>query len=129
MSTWRPFGSGDGAEPRRVGDSLDGVARSIGGPAPSVLSVVFSHWEEAVGPAIADHARPLSLRGEVLVVAVPDPAWATQLRFLEKDILERLSEAAGTPVAARIEVRVRPEEGGRRDRSAGQRQGPGQDHR
>lgn len=130
MSTWRPFGSGAGSEePRRVGDSLGGVARSLGGPAPGVLSVVFSHWEDAVGPAVADHATPLSLRGPVLVVAVPDPAWATQLRFLEAEILERLAEAAGGAVAERIEVRVRPPAGGGAGRSQGRRRDPRQDRR
>lgn len=79
-----------------------------------MLGVVFSHWEEAVGPAIADHATPFSLRDGVLVVAVVESAWATQLRFLERQILERLREAAGRDVATRIEVRVKPSGGGRR---------------
>jgi len=76
--------------------------------------VVFSHWEESVGPAIADHAAPLSLRDGVLVVGVAEAAWATQLRFLEHQILERLREAAGRDVATRIDVRVKPSGGGRR---------------
>ena len=97
-----------------MSESLDRISRSLGGSAPDVLSTVFAHWEEVVGPAIADHANPLSLRDGVLVVSVPEPAWATQLRFLERRILERLREAAGQDVAARIEVRVRPSGGGRR---------------
>lgn len=76
------------------------------------MRAVFSHWEDAVGPAIADHATPLSLRDGVLVVAVPEPAWATQLRFLERQILDTLRDAAGGDVATRIEVRVRPSGGG-----------------
>jgi predicted nucleic acid-binding Zn ribbon protein len=86
----------------------------MGGGDAGVVGLVFSHWEEAVGPAIADHATPLSLRDGVLVVGVGEPAWATQLRFLERQILDRLRDAAGADVATRIEVRVKPSGGGRR---------------
>ena len=108
MSSWRPSGGrGDGL-PRRLGESLDRVARAIGGGDSSAMTVVFRHWEACVGASIAAHAEPLSLRGKVLVVAVTEPAWATQLRFVAADILSRLEEVAGRPVAERIEVRIRP---------------------
>ncbi len=41
------------------------------------------------------------------VIGVTDPAWATQLRFLEATLLERLAGLDGAPVTT-IEVRVRP---------------------
>jgi predicted nucleic acid-binding Zn ribbon protein len=108
MSTWRSSGGrGDGL-PRRLGESLNRVARALGGGDSSVMTVVFRNWEAAVGPAIAEHAQPLSLRNAVLVVGVTEPAWATQLRFLTPEILARLEEAAGRSVAERIEVRIRP---------------------
>jgi predicted nucleic acid-binding Zn ribbon protein len=47
-----------------------------------------------------------------LVVAVSDPAWATQLRFLERDLVERLRTELGTDAVNEIEVRVRPERAG-----------------
>ena len=111
MSTWRPFGRGDDGMPRTLAESLDRVARSLGGRDSSVMAVVFRHWEAAVGPSVADHARPLSLRDGVLVVGVTEPGWATQLRFLSADILANLEAAAGTPVAERLEVRIRPSSG------------------
>jgi predicted nucleic acid-binding Zn ribbon protein len=40
-----------------------------------------------------------------LVVEVDDPAWATQLRFLEADLVTRLSEAGGLAVTS-VDVRV-----------------------
>lgn len=108
MSTWRPSGGGGDGLPRRLGESLDRVARAIGGGDSSAMTVVFRHWESCVGPAIAAHAEPLSLRRDVLVVGVSEPAWATQLRFVAPEILGRLEEAAGRRVAERIEVRIRP---------------------
>ena len=43
--------------------------------------------------------------GTLLVVTVDDPAWATQLKFLESTLRRRLAEVAGATVE-RIEVRV-----------------------
>jgi hypothetical protein len=42
------------------------------------------------------------------VVAVDEPAWATQLRWLEADLLARLNDVLGPGQVARIEVRVLP---------------------
>jgi predicted nucleic acid-binding Zn ribbon protein len=109
MSTWRPTGANGEQGPRTLRQSLDGVSRSMGGTETAALAAVFGRWEELVGPLVAGHAEPVSLRHGVLVVAVTEPAWATQLRFLQEDILEALNGAAGAkaPVAEQLEVRVR----------------------
>jgi predicted nucleic acid-binding Zn ribbon protein len=104
---WKPL-PGQVPEPRRVGESLDRVAGSLGVPRASTLSAVFASWAEMVGESVAQHSRPRSLRDGVLVVAVDEPAWATQLRWLEVDLLARLESAMGPGQVTRIEVRVQP---------------------
>ncbi len=88
--------------------SLDAVVRSLKGPGARAVAGVFASWEEAVGPQVAAHARPLSFDGGRLVVEVDDPAWATQLRYLESDLRERLAGVSGGFQLVSIEVRVRP---------------------
>ena len=95
-----------GAEPRPIGDGLDNVARRLGAPAAAAMGKVFTGWEEAVGPLIASHTRPVGLTDGVLTVAADDPAWATQLRFLVNDLVSRIAAVAGPDVVGRIEVRV-----------------------
>jgi predicted nucleic acid-binding Zn ribbon protein len=92
-------------EPVSISSSLDGVVRSLRGPDRSTVSGVFGRWEDAVGPQVAAHVRPLKLDEGVLVVEVDDPAWATQVKFLAGTIIERLAEVAGVSVA-RVEARV-----------------------
>jgi predicted nucleic acid-binding Zn ribbon protein len=103
---WQPLPGG--SEPKPVGDSLDRVASSLGVPRASTLSRVFASWPELVGEAVAAHARPRSLRAGTLVVAVDEPAWATQLRWLEADLVGRLTEVLGEGQIDRIDVRVLP---------------------
>ena len=93
--------------PRPLGESLDRVARSLGGPGAAMLGAVFSRWADVVGPVVADHSWPVSLARGVLVVGVDEPIWHTQLTYLQADILERLGSVAGAGAVTRVEVRVR----------------------
>jgi predicted nucleic acid-binding Zn ribbon protein len=68
---------------------------------------LFGRWAEIVGPQLAAHARPLSLSSGVLVVAVTESGWATQLTYLEGELLSRFREALGEGVVDRVEVRLR----------------------
>jgi predicted nucleic acid-binding Zn ribbon protein len=101
------MGKQDPPEPQSIRASLDRVARSLGGPDAGSLSGLFGRWAEIVGPQLAAHARPVSLSSGVLVVAVTEPAWATQLTFLEGELLGRFRDALGDGVVERVEVRVR----------------------
>ena len=106
-------------EPVPISESLNSVIRSLRNDAPNTASSsdkagqmasqmggVFGRWIEAVGDAVAAHVTPLKLDGSTLIVEVDDPAWATQLRFLETALKQRLLEVAGAKIDT-IEARVR----------------------
>ena len=43
----------------------------------------------------------------MLVVSVTEPGWATQLTYLEADLVTRFRDALGDGVVDRVEVRLR----------------------
>jgi predicted nucleic acid-binding Zn ribbon protein len=95
-----------GPPPEQVGESLERLVRHLGwGPKTSAVSVI-ADWDRIVGPDIAAHARAVSTDGTTLVVAVDDPAWATQLRWLEADLRQRLADETGVRFE-RLVIRVR----------------------
>lgn len=67
---------------------------------------MFSRWEELVGPEIARHAQPRSLRGGVLVLTADQPAWATQLRYMGPELLARVRADAAAPEITEIQIRM-----------------------
>jgi predicted nucleic acid-binding Zn ribbon protein len=71
------------------------------------MGSLFARWADAVGQGVADHARPVKLDGDRLLVEVDEPGWATQLRFLEADVIARLRSVAGLEVS-RFDIRVKP---------------------
>lgn len=106
-------------DPVPITESLNAVVRSLrndpsstgsstvaGAHTASQMGGVFGRWAEAVGDAVAAHVKPIKLDGTRLVVEVDDPAWATQLRFLEATVKQRVLEVCGATIDT-IEARVR----------------------
>jgi predicted nucleic acid-binding Zn ribbon protein len=75
--------------PRPLALALD-VARDRWAP-ETVLAEVQRIWPDAVGPAIADEARPVSERSGVLTVSCSASVWAQELDLMATEILERLN--------------------------------------
>ena len=105
---WQPLPSQGEPDPEPVRDSVDRLLRSWGSASVAATGSVFADWDDIVGAQLAGHARPRSLRDGVLVVAVSDPAWATQLRFLEGELVARIGQSTGSDEVRAIQVRVQP---------------------
>jgi predicted nucleic acid-binding Zn ribbon protein len=93
-------------DPRPISWGIDRVLRSLRGGDRQATVTVFSRWKDLVGEGVAAHVRPLKLDEGTLIVDVDDPAWATQMKFLESDLLSRLRETGDLSVQ-RLEIRVR----------------------
>ena len=98
---WHPLD--DDRQPRRVGESLDRVV-----PGGTTFMTLLQSWSDVAGESLAARARPTALHVTTLVVAVDDPAWATQLKYLETDLVARIADAVGAGRVTELRVVVRP---------------------
>ena len=104
---WRPLPEPNAdREPAQLRASLDKVARRFGSSSARAFSGLFDRWEELVGPSIAAHAKPVSLRGGHLRVEVDSSAWASQLQFMTTELVERCCSALGPGAVKQIDIRV-----------------------
>jgi predicted nucleic acid-binding Zn ribbon protein len=91
-----------------MAEALGSVAGRLGLGRTDLISLVFGRWEELVGSSVASHVRPVRLVHGTLIVSADHPAWATQIRHLAPEILERVaSELGGEGAPVRLEIRVR----------------------
>jgi predicted nucleic acid-binding Zn ribbon protein len=90
-----------------LGGSIDAYLQTTGLGGARALSELDASWAEIVGTEVAKHCRPAKIEGRTLVVAVDHPAWATQLSFLSRAIVERATEVLGTGVLDDVKVHVR----------------------
>lgn len=86
-----------------MGESLERVV-----PGGRDFTTIRDTWTELVGEGLAGHTSPTSRHGTTLVVAVDDPAWAPQVRYLEADLLTRIATTIGAGRITEITVVVRP---------------------
>lgn len=102
-----------GGEATAIGDLL----RAAAAPAMRRMgfgkSELIARWGEIVGPALADHSRPVTVRyppgrraGGVLDVSA-DPAQAAELRAESPALIARINELFGYPAVAHINIRPR----------------------
>ena len=86
MAVKRPKGS-----PERISSLLAGAAISPELGARLKDLVIWQVWEQAVGEAIANRAKPLRLVGGVLTVTVANGPWMQQLSFMKAELRDRVN--------------------------------------
>lgn len=89
-----------------LAEELDVLLKRLGSESTTVVFGVFGNWHELVGETVAQHALPIRLESGRLLVEVDEPVWATQVRFLESEIIGKLSASTGNTING-IDVRVK----------------------
>jgi predicted nucleic acid-binding Zn ribbon protein len=79
-----------GRDPVKASASLEGLISNFSWNAPLEKAALFNSWSEVVGPESAAASTPEGLHNSVLTVKCRSTAWATQLRMLETEILEKI---------------------------------------
>ena len=86
--------------------ALDALLDRLGAESTTAITGVFGEWPKIVGEQVAQHVTPIKLERGRLIVEIDDPSWATQMRFLEPQLIEKLNAATTSTITA-IEVRVK----------------------
>lgn len=92
--------------PVSVGSMVPKVLEELGIEGAAVVMRILEHWDAAVGPEIARHARPSVLRGATLEVTADSSVWCQQVQFLRPRILEALRERLGADAPSDLRTRV-----------------------
>ncbi len=92
--------------------SLERLLAGMGAPKIDDTMAIIDQWPEIVGERLAERIEAVAVRGSELLVAVHDPAWASQVAWLEVQLLERIEALVGpgriTSVRVRVELRETP---------------------
>jgi predicted nucleic acid-binding Zn ribbon protein len=91
-------------DPTPFGTAIRELLAERGWERTEQVATVMGRWEEIVGPDLAAHCRPESLRGGELVVVAESTAWATQLRLLTATLLARIATDVGTGLVTSVRV-------------------------
>jgi len=93
-------------QPRQIGAVMGRVLDDLGLAGASSAFRIAELWAEAVGPEVARHCRPVSVRGGVLEAEVDSSVWCQQLQMQRPELLERLRETLGVDAPRDLRFRV-----------------------
>jgi predicted nucleic acid-binding Zn ribbon protein len=91
-----------------IKDLLGDAGRGLGLPSAVETGQVWSRWTEIVGPAVAAHAEPSSLKTGVLRVRADSPAWATEIGYLKDEIKAAVNRLVGAELVGEVRVWTGP---------------------
>ncbi len=67
---------------------------------------IWDLWDKVLDRSIVEHAKPAAFRGGNLIVHVSGSTWIQHLRFVEKQIVEKLNQARGNRIVERITFKI-----------------------
>lgn len=92
--------------PTALSGELSRFTRRTGWAERLSAARVAAAWPDIVGPELIAHCEPVRLAGRVLTVRAVSPMWATQLRYLSLQLIERADAVLGAGSVQEIHVTV-----------------------
>ena len=86
----KPFDPG--RDPIAAKASIDGLFEDFRWESQLEEAELFIRWADVVGEINAKNSQPESLNNSRLLVRCKSTAWATQLRLMQQQILERIAQ-------------------------------------
>lgn len=104
---WQPLPTGS-PDPVPVRESLDAVMERLSGASVSAIETIMESWPAIVGGELGAATAPVKVAAGCLTVRTTDAIWATEIRWLEATIIERVRALSDGSTIDRVQVVVRP---------------------
>lgn len=111
LREWQPFGHHerhlDKPQAAPLENLIPTVMKNLGLQQRLEQSQVFYLWSQIVGNDIARHAQPVSLKNNILHIAVDHPIWLQELkRFHKLLLLQKVQATIGKRAVKDIVFRI-----------------------
>ena len=92
--------------PTALSGELARLTRRAGWSERLGAAQVAAAWADIVGDELTAHCEPVRLAGRVLTVRAASPVWATQLRYLTTQLVERAEAVLGPGSVREVNITV-----------------------
>ena len=93
-------------EPVHLRSVLEQILKDFGTPDITTVTSIIDQWEEIVGSDLATKISAVAISGSELIVRVDDPVWASQISWLENQLLDKITRLVGEEKITSIRVRT-----------------------
>ncbi|MDQ2920580.1 MAG: DUF721 domain-containing protein [Acidobacteriota bacterium] len=88
--------------------TLPAILEAAGASEEVVEAACVAGWKHIIGEGLGNHAVPVQLQNQKLVVVVEDNIWQKQLQQMLGQLLFRLNSLLGQTLVKSIELRIDP---------------------
>ena len=88
--------------------TLPAILAAAGASEEVFEAACIAAWKHIVGEGLGNHAVPVQLQNQKLVVVVEDNIWQRQLEQMRGQLLFRLNSLLGQTLVKSIELRIDP---------------------
>lgn len=75
----------------KITEILPRFVSSLGQGKAYQTQLLIYHWKKIVGSSIAGHVRPVRMDFRTLFLAADAPVWANELRYIERDLIDKIN--------------------------------------
>lgn len=93
-----------GPDPAPLSALLSAAAGRFGLDDAGAVGSVWRKWLELVGPDVAAHCEPTSLRSGVLRIRADSPVWAHEIGYLADEIKGRVNGLLGRDAVTEVRI-------------------------
>ena len=109
--------------PTALSGELARLARRPGWAERLGAARVEAAWLDIVGEELAAPCEPVRLAGKVLTIRAASPVWATQLRYLSGQLLQRSADVMGPGSVTSVTIVVGALQGSTLGHTGGEQEG------
>ena len=88
---WESFGK-PGRDPNTLGSLVTLLAKNGNWTPHLKLAQLRNHWDQVVGPQIAQHSQVASFQDGILTIRTASPSWTTTLTYMVPQLTDTIRE-------------------------------------
>ena len=89
---------------QKLAEILEGLGTGVG--AAIKTCGLISLWSRVVDERVGKHTEAIKIRNRILYINTSTSAWAQELSFLKKEIIEKFNQVAGQEVIRDIRFKA-----------------------
>lgn len=87
-----------------ISETMEETFRKLGLPDPALMAQVSSEWDTLAGKPWVGRSKPVSVRGDTLIVEAATPSMVAFLKYGEVALLETLKNRFGAGVFRQVQI-------------------------
>ena len=89
-----------------ISDILSRALSKYSPPEKTQITQIWEIWDLTLGPPVSQNAKPDTFKNGQLQVIVSSSVWIQQLKFIEKELIDKLNQGLPAPLITHLRFKI-----------------------